>query len=268
MAVIRLVPIPVPMSLPDNLVPNAGNHLNLRFAAYLVMAVAAGQAGAGTPAPQIESLPAPRGEIAARYQAVVEPEGIRHDVTYASHITGALPPDTAFRAPKPVRSPRSGPLFDSPLTMIAVFGFLVAAIALWLRFGGTGALLARPPRELRQKPAAPDGWHMQDDANRPIGVLLAEIAAMSDHRAALVRLLRHCLLHAAATTGTRFARSDTERQALGRLPGQWAGRGDLADLLQETELAHYGGRSVAYAAFAQSLATARRVLARGPALHA
>ena len=60
----------------------------------------------------------------------------------------------------------------------------------------------------------------------------------------MVLLLRASLMQAATTTGTRFARSDTEREALRRLPPSILGRSVLGDLLREAELAHYGGREV------------------------
>jgi hypothetical protein len=257
------------MSLPDIGKIIVPSYLNRRLAGFAcVLLLAAGQAGAQAGAPKIETLPAPRSEISARYQADVTAAGIRSDVTYARRITGALPQDKGFQAPKPARAPRGGPVLDGTTAMIVVFVLLLAAGALWLRFGGSGSLLARAPRELRQKPTAPDVWQMQGEVNRPMSDLLAEIAAMTDRRAGLVRLLRHCLLHAAAATNTRFARSDTERQALRRLPGQWGGHADLAGLLQTAELAHYGGRSVAPDVFEQSLAAAHRVLGRNSGKHA
>lgn len=243
---------------------------NRLSAVIIVAAAAAGPAAAATA--DIDAIDAPRSAISGAYQATAAAAGNRTDAVYARRITGDLPMDKAFRPPEPARAPRTGPsdapLLSDPMMMIVVFALLIAAVALWLRFGGSGGLLSAQPRELRPKPAAPDGWRLADDGERPAAGLLADIAAMPDRRAGLIRLLRHCLLHAAAATNTRFARSDTEREALRRLPGQWAGRADLTGLLQITELAHYGGRPVAEDAFAQSLAAAGRVLTRHPGQNA
>ena len=76
------------------------------------------------------------------------------------------------------------------------------------------------------------------------GDIFATIHAMADRRAAMVLLLRASLMQAATTSGTRFARSDTERDVLRRLPQTMMGQSILRDLLQQAELAHYGGREV------------------------
>lgn len=225
--------------------------------------MACGPARAQSDAGKIDAVPAPRSDISVLYQADAARAGNKSDAVYARRITGALP------LAEPARpQSRSGPLLDGPMAMILVFVLVLGGLALWLRFGGGGGLLSGAPAELRKKPAAPDGWRLPADANRPSGDLLAEIAAMADRRAGLVRLLRHCLLHAADATDTRFARSDTERSALRRLPDKWAGRADLAGLLTAAELAHYGGRSVAEDEFARSLATAGRLLGRNRGAHA
>lgn len=266
------------MSLPDGRALSEGRArvfpalLNSLSAAIIVAAAAAVAGPAAAANTDIDAIEAPRSAISGAYQAAATAAGNRSDAVYARRITGDLPLDKAFRAPEASRAPRTGPsdapLLSGPMTMVVVFALLIGALALWLRFGGSGGLLSAQPRELRQKPAAPDGWRLTDDGERPAAGLLADIAAMPDRRAGLIRLLRHCLLHAAAATGTRFARSDTEREALRRLPGQWDGRADLTGLLQTTELAHYGGRPVAEDAFAQSLAAAQRLLMRHPGQNA
>jgi hypothetical protein len=137
-------------------------------------------------------------------------------------------------------------------------GGLALLLFLWLRFGG-GGLLARAPAAAPAPTVTPEGWALSDP-DAPGGDILARAAAMADRRAALVLLLRACLLHAAQATGTRLARSDTERRVLARLPGSFAALGPLAELLRRTELAHYGGRDVSDADFTASLGAAQMLL--------
>jgi hypothetical protein len=144
--------------------------------------------------------------------------------------------------------------------LIAV-ALVVGALFLVLKFGGGGALLAREPRDdTRRKHATPDAWKMGDEAVKDADGLLAQIAQMTDRTAAMVLLLRHCLLAAARATDARFARSDTERRAFGRLPDHWVHHTRLEGMLHYTELAHYGGRAVAQDRFDDALDTARGIL--------
>ena len=98
---------------------------------------------------------------------------------------------------------------------------------------------------------------MPDSQGLPSGDVFALIQGMADRRAAIVLLLRASLMRAAEISDTRFARSDTEREALRRLPKHLHGRPVLADLLQQAELAHYGGREVSPDLLASSIARAR-----------
>lgn len=216
----------------------------------------------------IDAVPAPDSDIARAYQDAQRRSGNRITATYAEKLAGDLPLDAAYRPPQPDGPRDSRPLLSGMTAWLAVVALVVILLALWLRFGGSGTLLAGTPKDIRQKPIDPEGWSMAQDQTLPMSDLLAEIAAMPDRRAALVRLLRHCLLQAGAATDTRFARSDTEREALRRLPEAWSGRPGLAGILTTTELAHYGGRAVSEDAFAASLATARALFVTRQGSHA
>lgn len=205
----------------------------------------------------------PRGDSGTAYDRSVRGRA-QTEATYATEVHGGrLTVDSrAPRRPVPQFSP---PALGGNWAMLAVVGGLALALFLWLRFGG-GGLLARTPAPDRAAVQAPDAWNLTGAEDRLSGdALLAHIAAMSDRRAAMVRLLRHCLLHAAGATETRLARSDTERRALARLPEGFRLRPLLADLLARAELAHYGGREVAEADFAASLTAARALLGVGHA---
>ena len=191
---------------------------------------------------KVTAVDAPRGAVSDQYRAAANPRGVQTEATYASALDGTLPTDGKFTPPK-AATLRDGPAVSGPLGLILVFALLAAGLALWLRFGGSGQLLAAGPGDIRAKPTAPEGWKMPDNA-LPSGDILALIRAMADRRAAMVLLLRASLLGAADISGTRFARSDTEREALRRLPAHLHARPVLADLLQQAELAHYGGRDV------------------------
>lgn len=227
-------------------------------AAALVATLAAQAALAQAPdGLTLTTVDPPRGAAATAYQDATRGRA-QTQATYATDVQGGrLTVDS--RASRPTATLPRAPVLDGNLAMLVVVGGLALALFLWLRFGG-GGLFARTPAAAPPPPrVTPEGWDAQGNS-APGGDLLARAAAMVDRRAALVLLLRACLLHAAAVTGTRLARSDTERRVLARLPGHFAPRALLADLLARAELAHYGGRDVSEADFAASLTAARHLL--------
>ena len=205
---------------------------------------------------QLTTVDPPRGESATAYQDAARGRA-QTQATYATDVQGGrLTVDS--RAPRAAPALPRGPVLDGNIAMLVVVGGLALMLFLWLRFGG-GGLFARTPAGAEAPRVTPEGWDAQG-SDAPGGDLLARAAGMEDRRAALVLLLRACLLHAAAATGTRLARSDTERRVLARLPGNFAALGPLAELLRRTELAHYGGRDVSDADFTASLTAARQLL--------
>lgn len=207
----------------------------------------------------------PTGESTAAYDKAAGVR-VRRDATYATEVHGgSLTPESRAPAARREGPVITGPALSGNAAMLVVLALLAVALFLWLRFGG-GGILARAPRADRPRDAAPAGWDMAGDDDQLTGeALLRSIAAMADRRAAMVRLLRHCLLQAAHVTGTRLARSDTERRVLERLPADFSQRHDLPRLLGRTELAHYGGRAVADTDFTASLTAARSLLTSGGA---
>ena len=202
--------------------------------------------------------PPPRAEVGRTVQQAADAQGIQTQMVYARSTAGQ---------PAPIQPSQSGPqgpavtmpTGNGPVWVVVLV--LVAGLALWLRFGGSGVLMTRAPVEASPVAAAPDHWHVDlSDRSRNAADLLRLIAAMADRRAALVRLLRHCLLRAGEESQTRFARADTEREAFGRVPAGWRSHQALGHLLHSTELAHYGGRAVDDAGFDQALAVGSDVL--------
>ncbi|MGO4855304.1 hypothetical protein [Phaeovulum sp. W22_SRMD_FR3] len=197
---------------------------------------------------------------ATAYRARAAALGVRTDVSYVTRLEGKLVSGKEDQSADFVAPDFSGS--GRGLGVALALFLIVAALVAWAKFGGGGALLARAPREAKAKGAtAPDGWQISAaEAVRHPAQLLAEIASMPDRGAALVLLLRHCLLSAGAATQTRFARSDTERSAFARLPGRYAHRQGLGTILTTAELAHYGGRPVGASSFEAALQAARALL--------
>lgn len=242
------------------------------FGAVLLGAlVLAGQAGAQSAPdpvqvgqPKITAIDPPRSAVADQYRATAARNGVQTDATYAATLDGKLRSDGSFVPPKKRAEPSdyTAPSLSGNVGIWVVLAVLPAALALWLRFGGSGMLLSKGPGEIAEKPIAPEGWKLPDTQAMPAGGdIFAAIRAMADRRAAMVVLLRISLLQAATTSGTRFARSDTEREALRRLPPSILGRSILTELLREAELAHYGGREVTEETLHRCIDRARAVFA-------
>lgn len=208
----------------------------------------------------------PVGAEAQELEAQARRRGIDTGMTYADRIDGDLSDGPAVTLHPQTEEPETALPRAGPVSTIVVLAVLLGALALWLRFGGSGMLLARAPRPDQQQAAAPEAWAISaaDRATDPRS-LLDQIAVMPDRQAALARLLRHCLLRAGEDSDTRFARADTEREAFRRLPASWRLRAPLGALLGAAELAHYGGRAVDDAGFAAALETGRQILIGGAA---
>lgn len=192
-----------------------------------------------------ERAAAPSDPDAIRYAEAARRHRIDTDMIYAIKIDGDIT-GGARKEPRD-RNRISAPNIDgNGLGVLAMAFALIAALALWMRFGGSGMLLARAPSKTQdaEPSAAPDSWRIDADASKNPNDLLARLAEMPDRREAMVQLLRHCLLRASDDSDTRFARADTEREAFARLPGTWHHHVALKQLLRDTELVHYGGREV------------------------
>lgn len=210
-----------------------------------------------------------RGADHGKLQAQARPRGVETDVTYISRLQGDLADGPAVDFVDP--TPEQGYEFrgGGSVPALAIIAALLAGLALWMRFGGSGTLLAATPKSGKPRQAAPESWALSEaDQMADPRSLLEQIAAMPDRRAAMVRLLHHCLLFAGDDSDTRFARADTERDAFRRLPEGWRFRQPLGSLLRATELAHYGGRPVDEGTFATALETGRQLLSEKRPAHA
>lgn len=210
-------------------------------------------------------IAAPTGPDTGAIDDLARQTGSRAKLTYADRIDGDL--SSGFKAepaaketPQASFLPRFGGGGAGVYLVVALF---IAALLVWLRYGGAGNLLrARPKPD--QKPAlqaAPEGWaiHAEDLAQGP-EALIRRLLALPDRGQAAAGLLRHSLLAAARETQVRLARADTERQAFDRLPARWRQYDGLKTLSKMAELAHYGGRPVSDEAFDQLARIARAIL--------
>lgn len=214
----------------------------------------------------------PLGAFSPKVEETLAADGSATEMTYVTELRGDLAEGRTEIA-KPEVRPAPEPQqitfsANGSVSTVVIVLVLVAALLLWLRFGGAGMLMARAPIEQKKPVVAPEAWNIsKDDQTGDPRSLIDQIAAMPDRAAALVRLLRHCLLTAAGETDTRLARADTERTAYRRLPQGWRAAGPLKQILGRAELAHYGGRPVSDEDFAAALDLGRGILLRKAGAH-
>ena len=235
----------------------------------LVLALSSGPPAAAQEGPGgISVVKPPRGEAGGAYLEATEGHRITSDAAYSDETDPSFFSEEEIKI-RPTSQPRQSIRLEGGSGIFIVVALVLLMLFLWLRFGGTGALLSKEPKETDGATTAPEAWKIgTDEANLDALSLLDQIRAMPDRRAALVRLLRHALLAAGSDSQTRFARSDTEREAFARLPGSWRHRQLLAVLLRATELAHYGGRAVSEDAFEQALEQGSLILGQRGGAHA
>ncbi|QYX55716.1 hypothetical protein K1T73_11540 [Roseovarius sp. SCSIO 43702] len=214
---------------------------------------------------------APPRDGAEDYLSAARDSRVETELRYADRIDPDLLTDENPEI-EPAAPPRSAPSLriEGGFGVFLMIALVTILLFLWLRFGGSGALLSATPRESDGAQEAPEAWKIGSDETAMDGrSLLDRIRAMPDRREALVHLLRHALLAAGDEAQVRFARSDTEREAFARLPEGWRHRDLLRLLLRAAELAHYGGRPVSEEAFENALQQGAAILGprRGGAAH-
>jgi hypothetical protein len=216
----------------------------------------------------VSEVDPPRSESFGKFSETAGQTGIDTDAVYVDELSGSLESERGIRETRRVRREFSVPALDGSLGVAIAIIAIVAALALWLKFGGTGTLLSAKPKDIEKKQQAPEKWQITEREKSMDGqALLSHLAAMKDRQEALARLLRHCLLSAGELCDTRFARSDTEREAFARLPAGFKHHEALRTLLRDSELAHYGGRAVSEETFEHNLQLGR-ILLTGRSAHA
>ncbi|WP_373634858.1 hypothetical protein [Yoonia sp. SS1-5] len=190
------------------------------------------------------------------YLAAVDGRGVSTDVRYVDETDRDLLENNVEAAREPGRPVNfDGDGLGTFLVVLVVAGLLF----LFLKFGAGGALLRADPNATKKPRKRARAWGLTA-AEKSAADILAQIRAMASRRDALILLLRHCLLQAADETETNFKRSDTEREALSRLPQKWRFYTQLQGLMFQTELVHYGGREIADDAYETALQNGARIL--------
>lgn len=239
-------------------------HLLIGAFLWLVFpAFSAAQVADDTP---LSTVKAPVGAAGEAYQQALRGSSVRSQAIYSDDEVFGPGQEKRIKRARREREISQGPsiTMDSGWSVAFAVLLLLAALLLWMKFGGSGMLLSREPREIKPGQTAPDSWRMAEDAGPIDGrVLIGRLREMADRQEALVLLLRHALMSAGTACETRFARADTEREAFSRLPRTWGLRPALADILRTTELAHYGGRSVADSEFEDALSKGEMILMGG-----
>jgi len=199
----------------------------------------------------------PQSDAGDAYRAVVGRRASTK-ITYVESYTGDLMGPKSAQKKRPQSRE---PLVAGQTGVLIIVGLCLLAIGLFFYFGGGGALLARGPKNFAAKDSQRGDWDVEPELDRAgIEALLRRLATSQDRGRALVQLSRYSLLRASDVTGVLFARSDTEREALRRLPDPWVAKTGIATLLQHTELAHYGGQDVDDGSFETCLMIATDIL--------
>lgn len=194
------------------------------------------------------------------YQKTVSSAGIKTDLLYVDKTTQNFLTDdvkpTLGRQKKTWRGPWGagdgyGVFLAVPIILILLF--------LFMKYGSPGGLMDRGLQSGRSTREKAEDWGVSKVEPSNSGIL-DQIKTMTDQREALILLLRHCLLCAAEETETGFARADTEREALNRLPISWRGFKRLENLLFQSELVHYGGRQLDVETFQACLSDGQNIL--------
>lgn len=235
----------------------------IAFCLLFAPETAPAQSGAEDGFVVVDTAAPPQGERSQAYLDIARKKRARAQVEYVTELTGQLidgranTPNSPTSPTRTARDPITFNGYGAALAVAAVIGLLLV----WLKFGGSGTVLSREPRADRKSVNAPQSWRIsQEDMDVDPPSLLARIAGMGNRTEALILLLRHSLLVAARATDIRFARSDTERSAMDRLPKSWRHHKALQGLLRKTELAHYGGRDVTEDDFRNALALGEIIL--------
>lgn len=204
-------------------------------------------------------LDPPKGEAAIEYEASL-PRALQNNVDYIDETDIDLITAETRPEPRVTESRRATPpalATDSGVFIVVlVIGLL---LFLFLKYGGAGGLFQSDPNAEQRPKKRAKAWGLTASEESPSDIL-SKIRAMASRRDALILLLRHCLLQASDETDIHFLRSDTEREALGRLPSNWRRFKQLTSLLRSTELVHYGGRDISDDEFEAALGFGAQIL--------
>lgn len=202
-------------------------------------------------------LSPPLAASSEQYRAALDSDQVQTDTRYVDETEQSFLSESVAnrRAVDPV-SVVNG---INGLSIAIVVLLICLLIFLFLKFGGAGGLLSSDPQEKAASKKRKKAWGLTAETEDAADII-AKIRAMSDRKSAMILLLRHCLLQASQETNVNFRRSDTERDALKRLPRSWRKFDVLGQILRSTELVHYGGRAIDDQPFESAIAQGETIL--------
>lgn len=192
------------------------------------------------------------------YANAIQFRGIDADVVYYDPA-GAAP---EFETRVTPQSPREDRDEGQRSVSVETLRSIVVVIAALVILGVTYLFVVHGGRLSLAFSRSPEGGgpdrtvapSASDEATEQGSATLHAILSMTDRREALVALCRSLLARAVAAQGILFQRSWTDREALRRIPGNYAHKDALRALVLASEKVHFGGRGVTEDEFRMHLA--------------
>lgn len=234
--------------------------------AVLLIAVLGGAAAASAEPRPLAAEPSAAGEA---YLKAMSGRRVSTDVTYYDPAREAPPLETRGKAPDLTEPRDDGPdtAVEIQWAVVAIAAVLLAGvIALAVRFGGTTSVsFSRQPDQRRRRAGSASQSTVPDIARSAGNETLADIARMTDLRAAIVTLGSAAVRRAAEANGLGVGRSWTMRDVLRRLPQGWPHLPALRAIARAAEITHFGGRDIDALELHAHIEAARPIFGENPA---
>lgn len=188
------------------------------------------------------------------YQSLTAEEGLETAMRYPAEFDPAslVDPEEPIDRPDPDDPDRERLLQTAFFGAIALLALMALIVFGGRRIVGLRAVSNRS-RDIGGSEAEAEPTQLAD--------VLETARSMADRRAALVLLVRAALERAGAAVQLPLRRSETAREILRRIPGNWHHRAALGRLVAVEEGVQFGGRPLPEAVFAECLDHAAPILA-------
>lgn len=202
------------------------------------------------------------------YRQAIRFSRLQSELVYIDHLDGPIPMDGLPLRRPPDATEDEGDagteLFEasqlvSRAALVILAVFLLVALIKSRR--GLMYRLGRAPNDASG--AGPDAPAAQDLPYENHLALIERLRAMQDREQALVALIEASLASAANQNRMRLGRSETARDLLRRLPGNWPHITGLRRLVMTEELVQFGGRPLQETTFEDCLRRALPILRAG-----
>ncbi len=213
--------------------------------------------------PEITALNVPQDEA---YLDAIWLSRIQNKLTYVDTTTGSIPMDGAkVQPPRPEAEPQSRVSWEdlSAIGMLSrILLFILLAVVIYIFVKHSGVLNGGFGKGGDFKSERTNGsGKPEPQIPLPEGnALIARLRQMPDKEEALVLLVGHTLDAAGRQNALRLRRSETAREFLARLPGNWPRLADLRRITMTEELVQFGGRPLADKTFEDCLRRAEPIL--------